>query len=359
MSSKQVDLGFFNGDYPPWGTEKEFQEFELESRYFPSKIGGKPAWLDLVNLPTPDQLECKQCGIQTKFLLQIYSPDDKVPHGFHRTLYVFICVQNSCWNNRENGSPVIVLRNQLSRENRFYPADPPEEKTGWRTDIQAEQYGTLCSVCGCHGTKMCGRCKTVNYCSQIHQKLDWSKGHKKECQVGCTYSGPHHIEAFIEGLIEIEEEPEKKAENISDLNYPGVEIGEMVAEDISGAADEEFEEVEAAQAEDKASEKFNERIKRAPHQIVRYDRDGSPLLCSYSGSNFTPGQCSACSSDLSFEFQIMPQVLSLLNLGSDLEGGLDFGSIYIYTCSRSCSTEGYVLEQSQILDFDQTNIPLP
>ena len=38
MSSKEVDLGFFNGDYPPWGTEKEFQEFELESRYFPSKV---------------------------------------------------------------------------------------------------------------------------------------------------------------------------------------------------------------------------------------------------------------------------------------------------------------------------------
>ena len=38
MSSKQVDLGFFNGDYPPWDTEKEFQDFELESRYFPSKV---------------------------------------------------------------------------------------------------------------------------------------------------------------------------------------------------------------------------------------------------------------------------------------------------------------------------------
>ena len=32
MSGKTVDLGFFNGDYKPWDLEKEFKDFELESR---------------------------------------------------------------------------------------------------------------------------------------------------------------------------------------------------------------------------------------------------------------------------------------------------------------------------------------
>ena len=33
-----VDLGFFNGDVPAWDLEREFYEFELESRFFPSKV---------------------------------------------------------------------------------------------------------------------------------------------------------------------------------------------------------------------------------------------------------------------------------------------------------------------------------
>ena len=35
---KMVDLGFFNGDFKPWNLGREFDDFELESRYFPSKV---------------------------------------------------------------------------------------------------------------------------------------------------------------------------------------------------------------------------------------------------------------------------------------------------------------------------------
>jgi pre-rRNA-processing protein TSR4 len=34
-------------------------KWRLESRFFPSKVGGKPAWLDLLNLPPTEQLLCK------------------------------------------------------------------------------------------------------------------------------------------------------------------------------------------------------------------------------------------------------------------------------------------------------------
>ena len=36
--AKNVDLGFFNGDFEPWDLEKEYEEYEVESRYFPSKV---------------------------------------------------------------------------------------------------------------------------------------------------------------------------------------------------------------------------------------------------------------------------------------------------------------------------------
>jgi len=361
--SKNVDLGFFNGDFEPWDCEKDFEDFELESRYFPSKVGGKPAWLDLALLPKPITLQCRICGSPTKFLLQVYSPDDKVITAFHRTIFVFICVNKTCWSASGCSSrPVVVLRSQLARENRFYPAQPPQESPGWRTDITAQNYGALCPVCGCRGDKVCGRCKSVAYCSQLHQKADWKKGHKLECKEGCVYAGPHTTDVFREGLIEIEEEPDKDPPpyipgSVDYSSLVDMEQG-MECEDTKGVAEEDWEEVEKGQTIDKASEKFNKRIRRAPYQIIRHDRDGVPLLVTFSSQETSPPRCGRCSAQRSFEFQIMPQMLNLLGLGTDVEGGVDWGSIYIYTCSRSCEIEGYVEEEAHVLHFDSTNLPM-
>jgi hypothetical protein len=35
---KSVDLGYFNGDYPAWDLEADFDAWELSSRHFPSKV---------------------------------------------------------------------------------------------------------------------------------------------------------------------------------------------------------------------------------------------------------------------------------------------------------------------------------
>lgn len=40
-TNKGVDLGFFNGDYPPWDLERDYEDFELQSRHFPSKVRGQ------------------------------------------------------------------------------------------------------------------------------------------------------------------------------------------------------------------------------------------------------------------------------------------------------------------------------
>ena len=34
----------------------------LTSLFFPSKVGGRPAWLDIRDLPVPDSLACGVCG---------------------------------------------------------------------------------------------------------------------------------------------------------------------------------------------------------------------------------------------------------------------------------------------------------
>ena len=65
MSSAEVVLGFLE-DAEPW---------RLRSPQFPSKVGGKPAWLSLRGLPSLSGLECDICRLPLAFLLQVSGPE--------------------------------------------------------------------------------------------------------------------------------------------------------------------------------------------------------------------------------------------------------------------------------------------
>lgn len=121
---EQTDIGFV-AECEPW---------LLESRFFPSKIGGQPAWLNLKDLPTANQVKCRNCEKPCLFLCQIYAPDEDIPEAFHRTIFVFICKDEKCCKANDNGN-LHVLRSQLPRENSFYPFDAPEERENWRPDL--------------------------------------------------------------------------------------------------------------------------------------------------------------------------------------------------------------------------------
>ena len=73
----------------------------LTTPHFPSKVGGKPAWLDRVHLPHPEDVACGACRKPMTFLLQVYAPvpvDESAPDGaeYHRTLFLFMCRDPSC-----------------------------------------------------------------------------------------------------------------------------------------------------------------------------------------------------------------------------------------------------------------------
>lgn len=67
MASDVVELGFAEKREPEW----------LTNRYFPSKIGGKPAWLDLDNMPSANELACKICSQPMSFICQVTHPPDQ------------------------------------------------------------------------------------------------------------------------------------------------------------------------------------------------------------------------------------------------------------------------------------------
>lgn len=170
INKKNVELGFL----------EESEPFLLKSRFFPSKFGGRPAWLSLKNLPSPEELSCRVCSKPTTFLLQLSAPLD-MEETFHRTLFIFVCTNPKCCNPNTAGN-FHVFRSQLSRKNEFYKFDPPVERpVPAGEDIDASCYNKLCQVCGSLGPKTCSSCFKVNYCSKDHQKIDWKKYHKQEC----------------------------------------------------------------------------------------------------------------------------------------------------------------------------------
>ena len=165
----QVELGFV----------EESEAFLLKSRFFPSKIGGMPAWLSLNPVPKPEHLSCRVCGKPSCFLLQVYSPDEEKSETFHRTFFLFVCPDPACCKLNSSAN-FHVFRSQLPRDNVFYSSDPPQE-VPLQEEPDASQFQSLCVVCGCCGPKTCGKCHRASYCSKEHQTIDWKAGHKKSC----------------------------------------------------------------------------------------------------------------------------------------------------------------------------------
>lgn len=218
-----VDVGLID-DYDPEDLDQEelnLTRVLVKSPFFPSKVGGKPAWLDHSNLPLSvgaiglltnnDEnnnknnrivLQCDSCKSQLIFLLQIYAPiasNDKqfnqiedLDKTFHRVLYVFICNNFECKNKTAK-----VLRSQLSRESEFFSYDAPPTLDDGEQDLNLsikhlhsfyrglneKNNLMLCSICGLLSTKKCSKCNFAYYCCQSHQLYDWTKlNHKTLCQ---------------------------------------------------------------------------------------------------------------------------------------------------------------------------------
>ena len=106
---------------------------------FPSKVGGKPAWLDPANLPSSRALSCEKCQSPLSFLLQLYAPLPD-PQAFHRTLMVFAC--QNC------GSQTRCFRYQLPQVNAFWPQTIDESGSEALEGYAALVDRQVCSICG-------------------------------------------------------------------------------------------------------------------------------------------------------------------------------------------------------------------
>lgn len=327
-----VELGFL----------EKCESWAVKSKYFPSKVGGKPAWLHLTGIPDGTRLSCNNCGEPCIFLLQVYAPIDEDAAAFHRTVFVFTCVNAECVKHNTTGS-VIALRSQLPRINTFYGENPsPETPCGSDTPSACE-HNNLCVVCGALGNKCCGRCRSRHYCTKSHQVWDWKHGHKSRCGLAASDNltdGTNAVILFPE--YELVTEPEDDGYEDPSSDRTDEERFSDYREFLSkhpentalGSCPTDLDKM-ATSCKDKAFWKFKKVTEKFPDQVLRYDIGGSPLFVSSEGIPDDIPNC-PCGSVRQFEFQVLPQLLnSIVESSSE---SLDWGTLLVYTCKRSCDT---------------------
>ncbi|XP_069549809.1 programmed cell death protein 2 [Brachyistius frenatus] len=343
MSPVEVVLGFL----------EEAESWRLRSSQFPSKVGGKPAWLSQRGLPSSSGLECEMCRLPLAFLLQVYAPISGQDTSFHRTLFLFCCKTPECYKHNDSRC-IKVFRSQLSRRNEFYPYDPPPEDEVPSVPDEDQSVLSvsgvkLCWVCGCPGNKACSRCHTVTYCGKHHQTLHWKHTHKKECcsQEASLVTTSPLLFPESELITEPEEEEEEEQENDTKEAEEGeeeTEEGDTTQRSVDcptstdTLAEPDLEEMAMHETEDnKVFQRFKKKIAPEPHQVVRYSRGGSPLWVSSqhvpSDQDIPPCTCGA---KRTFEFQVMPQLLNSLCVDST-GASIDWGTMAVYACSASCN----------------------
>ncbi|XP_063773706.1 programmed cell death protein 2 isoform X2 [Pseudophryne corroboree] len=308
-----VELGFL----------QESESWRLLSPQFPSKAGGRPAWLGEAGVPGPEALQCGVCGKPLAFLLQVYAP---CTGSFHRTVFLFCCRDPKCHQVAENRC-FKVFRNQLPRKNTTYSYGPPPDSPPCdgenSTRFQLKCGLRLCRVCGCLGPKSCSKCHKVNFCSKLHQVMDWKLQHKQLCSEEFDVNSvevPDHKFLFPE--YELVTEPEELVSDTNPVEEYNLAAGmdveicptevtlpniESFIDDLSLDESELSAMAKHETEEEKFFNKFKKRISTEPEQV-------------------------------------MPQLLNHLKVDS-LQESIDWGILVVYTCSSNCIAETQYAEE--------------
>ncbi|KAG6557147.1 hypothetical protein Mapa_001074 [Marchantia paleacea] len=368
--------GFVSKPDEPW---------KILRQYFPSKAGGAPAWLDPVKVPQAKHASCGICDKPMQFVLQVYAPLDDDASAFHRTLFVFICNSLACLQQDQNQQrrkeklkrSVKVFRNQLLRDNDYYSASPPKTDG---SELPLCKGAVLCSWCGTwKGDKICGGCKQTRYCSQTHQMDHWRGGHAPGCRLaqekmkatdeescttsssvvevadGASLSNPACPSLWPEFELIVDDAADDEDEDSGEGLDERDGVRRLLSEYENRRRNqgrEEFSSKDVAELQESSAEEqhwaaFQARVSKTPEQVLWYLRsaDAKPLWPRVDGQPKTTDipQCSHCGGNRTFEFQILPQLLYYFQLNDDPDS-LDWGTIAVYSCEKSCSVEGYSQE---------------
>lgn len=166
-----------------------------------------------------------------------------------------------------------------------------------------------------------------------------------------------HENELLKAYIKSEEE--EKSADVSDLRrlIAGSKKGGVNAASSSGgsgAVAGSGESYERTPAQLKHFQRFQKRISRCPLQVLRYDYGGEPLWPVPMQPNKVKVPKCVCGEERAFEMQLTPTINYFLKVddyahkkielpqqaGTPIPatgGGMDWSSVVVYSCSRSCS----------------------
>lgn len=266
-----------------------------------SRIGGPPAFLR--SSPAFDATTstiCPKCSKPMRLLLQLFAPEasDK-PHAYMRLIYVFTCDNGKC------------------------------AEDGWSKSFKVfRSQSTAVDI----------------------RPIDWTTEEYK----------------LFEVISEAEPEPtnesssSKKGKAAKKGGSSGGDGDDMKELMVENDGSEKYVKVKG----DSAFYKFNKRLRVAPEQVLRYLRtdtllessDAATLWISDKGklADKDIPKCEHCKAPRSIEFQIMPTLLSYLDLDDTKAESLDWGVLSIYTCNDACdaANTSFVEEKLYRQEYD-------
>ncbi|XP_041883597.1 programmed cell death protein 2-like [Corvus kubaryi] len=345
------------GPLPPWAT---------------NKLGGSADWMPAVRAGPP---RCARCGRALLLLAQVYCPLERGPA--HRALHVFACAAPRCWGAARSWK---VLRSHYSQaqenqsrdlsgkqkqESNFAAKDWCEDADDWGACDGAE-FPARASL------QLLGLNEAVS--SEVEFTSQFQQLHLSEAADGPGPQDTHP--AASEGMDGPGPQDTHPAASedmvmatagsapvfqpfyinvVDEEDYMGfldthhadkllkeyqqrecVDLEQMMSESFAGEDGNEKYEKSEVKSWDHTFHKFMKRISVCPEQILRYSWGGQPLFITRPPANLDQDipACSNCGSSRVFEFQLMPTLVSMLQSDSDLS--VEFGTVIVYTCERSC-----------------------
>ncbi|XP_077297843.1 programmed cell death 2 like trus [Arctopsyche grandis] len=382
----EVQLGAADGEASPGATT-----------CYDSKLGGLPDW------PSPlvshFNNACKLCGLSRPLVFQCYAPFENSP--YHRTVYIYGCINPNCWNNSESWS---CIRVQYKDENKNVTTESTTPQNNvvsdmWCTDANNWEEDEMTSNTDESSTPQPCNSKdeimeeishdfgNLN-CTNVHSRL-----HELQKIANETPQASANIEIDGSSQVIVEtptfpvndirqilnQKPDLPAvsENTS-IQFKSIFVRVYPENFITPDKDRHIDELllkyqqdmNIEMQEDKTKVKKNNvfvneeyeketplhgdtlfhsfltRIKMNPEQIVRYSLGQQPLLISELPNNIKALKCQNCLGNVQFELQILPTVIPHLRIAGSNQTHLEFGNVIVYTCKNSCwkNDEQYVSE---------------
>ena len=282
-------------------------------------------------------------------------------NAFHRTIYVFTSVDGD--KVFEKGK-VRAVRSQLARANEFYGTTPaPRRGVRESDDLRVEE--------------MIREFEMKKRAIETKVKMTLSGGNgseSKEEEEEMKTKTKNENENTVYPEFEIVVEPESDADeaSCSSMDSEGVVADTNDDDDkktsnantnkkkmFQSIGDEAITETDlkeiASGVIDSDAQRlatFSVKLAKFPDQVLRYC-PAQNAKAMWPSKSLAPDDrnipdCPRCRGKRRFEFQILPTIVSFIVPKESVElndSSLDFGSIAVYTCSKSCALEGEYAEE--------------